>query len=410
MPAAPETAGAGAGPLPADLAAAIDDSTARVEAALVALRRDIHAHPELGRRELRTTEVVRRSLVDASLTPRVLRGTGLICDVGSGHPVVALRADLDALPIQDEKSVPYRSTADGVCHACGHDVHTAVVVGAGLVLAELAAAGILSGSARLIFQPAEELTPGGALDVIEQNVLDGVTSIYAVHCDPRAPVGSVGLRSGPITGSADHVRVRLTGPGGHTSRPHLTADLVYALGRIVADVPAVLSRRFDPRAGLSLVWGSIHAGSAPNAIPRSGQVEGTVRTLDTVAWEEAPRIVSEAIEAVAAPYGVEVEVEYQRGVPPVVNDPACTATLARAATSLLGSDSVTETEQSLGGEDFAWYLGYVPGALARLGVRGPLEQGTRDLHQGGFDVDERAIGVGVRLLAGTVVTALFSVW
>ena len=213
---------------------------------------------------------------------------------------------------------------------------------------------------------------------------------------------------GPITGSADHVEVRLTGPGGHTARPHLTADLVFALGKVVTEVPAVLSRRVDPRAGLSVVWGHVSAGSAPNAIPREGRVGGTVRALDAGVWELAPRVVEEAIRATVAPYGVGCEVTYTRGVPPVVNDATCTRLLAGAAQSVLGDGSVVDTEQSLGGEDFAWYLAAVPGALARLGVRRPGDPVSHDLHQGAFDVDERAVEVGVRLLAATAVVALLS--
>ncbi|MCU0266287.1 MAG: amidohydrolase, partial [Actinomycetia bacterium] len=239
---------------------------------LVALRRDLHAHPELGRAEVRTTRVVRDRLAAAGLQPRVLPGgSGLVCDVGIGESAVALRADLDALPLPDEKDVPYRSTVPGRCHACGHDVHTAILVGAGLVLAELGQAARLPGRVRLIFQPAEESTPGGALDVIAAGGLEGVERLFALHCDPRADVGTIGLRTGPITGSADHVLVRVSGPGGHTARPHLTADVVYALARAVTDVPAVLSRRVDPRAGLSLVWGRIQAGGAHNAIPQVGE-------------------------------------------------------------------------------------------------------------------------------------------
>jgi len=376
----------------------------------VAIRRDLHAHPELGRQEIRTTGVVADRLHAEGLTPRVLTGgAGLVCDIGAGDgPTVALRADLDALPVADEKDVPYRSTVPGVSHACGHDVHTVVVLGAGLALARLAAGGGLGGRVRLLFQPAEELTPGGALDVVDAGALDGVRQIYCVHCDPRLDVGGVGLRVGPITGSADHVEVRLTGPGGHTARPHLTGDLVYALGKVVTDVPAVLSRRVDPRAGLSVVWGHVRAGSAPNAIPREGRVDGTVRALDSRVWAQAPQVVEEAVRATVAPYGVDCEVVYTRGVPPVDNDATCTRLLAGAARALLGPGSVVETEQSLGGEDFAWYLDRVPGALARLGVRRPGDPVLRDLHQGSFDVDERAVELGVRLLSATAVLGLLS--
>jgi len=368
---------------------------------LVAIRRDLHAHPELGRAEVRTTGVVKRRLEEAGLQPLVLPdGTGLTCDIGGGDRLVALRADLDALAVPDEKDVAYRSTVPGLCHACGHDVHTAMLVGAGLVLAELDRDGRLPGRVRLIFQPAEESTPGGALDVMAADALSGVGRIFAVHCDPRTDVGLVGLRVGPITGSADRLHVRLVGPGGHTARPHLTADLVYALAKVVTDVPSVLSRRVDPRAGLSLVWGRVWAGAAPNAIPQSGEAEGTVRCLDARAWRRAPEIIEEVVSSVAAAYGARAKVDYARGVPPVINEVDSIHLLDVAARALVGEDSVVEAEQSLGGEDFAWYLDHVPGALARVGVRRPGGEGAGDLHQGTFDADERAISVGVRLFVG----------
>jgi len=402
--------GRGAPELPEDLREPLLAAARGLAHELVEIRRDLHRHPELGRHEVRTTGVVADRLHAAGLQPRVLHGgVGVVCDLGSAPgPLVALRADLDALPVPDEKDVPYRSTVPGVSHACGHDVHTSAVLGAGLVLQDLYARATLPGRVRLLFQPAEELTPGGALDVIEAGALDGVDQIYCLHCDPRLDVGSVGLRVGPVTGSADHVEVRLTGPGGHTARPHLTADLVFALGKVVTEVPAVLSRRVDPRAGLSVVWGHVEAGHAPNAIPREGRVGGTVRALDATVWAQAPEVVESAIRATVAPYRVECEVTYTRGVPPVDNDGACTRLLAGAAGAVLGGGSVGETEQSLGGEDFAWYLGRVPGALARLGVRRPGDPVSRDLHQGSFDVDERAVETGARLLAATAVLALLS--
>lgn len=366
---------------------------------LVALRRDLHTHPEVGRAERRTTDVVAQRLVDAGLEPRLLPGTGLICDVGEGETALALRADLDALPLADETGAPYASRTEGVAHACGHDVHTAVVVGAGLVLAEAARRGALRGRVRLLFQPAEEATPGGALDVMAAGGLDGVHGILALHCDPHLDVGAVGLRVGAITSAADHVLVRLRGDGGHTSRPHLTGDLVFALAQVVTGVPAVLSRRLDPRSGVSLVWGRAIAGGAPNAIPRSGLVEGTLRCLDADAWEQAGSLLAEAVADVVRPYGIRAELEHTRGVPPVVNDPDHVALLDATARAELGEACAVPTEQSLGGEDFSWYLAQVPGALARLGTRTPGGE-TFDLHRGDFDVDERSIGVGVRLMAG----------
>jgi amidohydrolase len=375
---------------------------------LIALRRELHAHPEPGHAEYRTTRMIAERLTAAGLTPVVLpKGTGLLADIsmGSGGTAVALRADLDALPMDDEKDVPYRSTVPGACHACGHDVHTVVLLGAGMFLAEQASAGLLPGPVRLIFQPAEE--PGtGAQEVIAAGGLASVSRIFALHCDPRLDVGTLGVRSGAITAACDHIKVQVTGPGGHTARPHLTADVVYALGKIVTELPAALSRRVDPRSSLSLVWGRISAGSAANAIPDEGIAEGTVRCLDDEAWQAAPGLVDELIRSVAGAYGVTAELSYLRNVPPTVNEAASAMMLASAAESVLGSDGVTPAQQSLGGEDFAWYLSSVPGALARLGTRTPGGADS-DLHRPSFDVDERAIGAGVRVMVAAALTALW---
>ena len=369
---------------------------------LVALRRQLHAHPEPGRAEHATTALLVHRLTAAGLSPKVLDGgTGVVCDVGSGSPVIGLRADIDALPLDDLKDVPWRSQRPGLCHACGHDVHTAVVLGAGLALATQQ----LPGTVRLVFQPAEELMPGGAIDVVAQGHADGLSAIFGLHCDPTLDVGYVGLKSGPLTAAADVVEVRLTGPGGHTSRPHNTVDLVHALATVATGLPDALSRLVDPRAGLCLVWGHVSAGVASNAIPREGVLRGTLRVLDSQAWRDAPDLVQRLTDDLVRPYGAAAQVTYRRGVPPVVNDPAVTALLSAAVATALGPDAAVPTLQSLGGEDFAWYLDVVPGAMARLGVRVP-DGPTYDLHQGSFDVDERAIGVGVQVLVTAALTAL----
>ncbi|MFG1808947.1 amidohydrolase [Streptomyces sp. NPDC049040] len=371
---------------------------------LIAFRRDLHRHPELSRREFRTTEKIRARLELAGLDPVVLPGgTGLMCDIGADDPVrgrLALRADIDALPVPDTKNVEYRSTVKGVAHACGHDVHTSVVLGAGLVLADLAARGVLPRPVRLIFQAAEEVMPGGALDAVKAGVLDGVERIFAVHCDPKVEVGRIGLRQGPITSAADKLLLALDGPGGHSARPHLTTDLVMAAAKLATELPVVLTRRADPRSGLSVVWGRIEAGHAANVIPQHAELEGTVRCLDLVAWHEAPDLVHEVIDQVAAMYRAKCEITYQRGVPPVVNEAVSTEMLRDAMAARRGLHSVEDTEQSLGGEDFSWYLEQVPGALARLGVRPVGDTAKRDLHQGDFDADEGAITVGVELFTG----------
>ncbi len=401
----------------------------RREPELIRFRRDMHSHPELGRRELRTTGLIVGALQAAGLAPKVLPlGSGVICDIDpvfeesalaageqshSMHPRgrFALRADIDALPIQEASELPFRSVIEGVSHACGHDVHTTTVLGAGLFLAEEAQAGRLTRPVRLIFQPAEELLPGGAIDMVEAGALDGVGSIIGVHCDPKVDAGKIGLRSGALTAACDTLTLRLSGPGGHTARPQLTVDLVYALAALVTELPAALSRRMDPRAGVSLVWGAINAGNAANAIPQFGEVRGTLRAMDQRAWSLAPDLILELVDSIAAIYGAKTELEYVRGVPPVVNDEHVVELMREAAHRVMaapggaGSEGIVPVEQSMGGEDFSWYLQQVPGAMARLGVRTPGDPTPRDLHQPTFHADEAAIPVGVRFFAEAALAA-----
>jgi amidohydrolase len=390
-----------------DLDGELDAFLVAHEPDLIDFRRDLHAHPETGYHEYRTTRRVALRLEAAGLRPAILpKGTGLMVDIGDGDgDIVALRADMDALPIEDEKDVSYRSTNRGACHACGHDVHTTILLGTALFLARAAGNGALPGRVRLIFQPAEEIS-GGAMDVLAAGGIASVGRIFALHCDPRLDVGKIGTRTGPITAACDKVTVKVTGPGGHTARPHLTADLVFALGKIITELPAALSRRVDPRSSLSLVWGRVSAGSAANAIPDDGMVEGTVRCLDDSAWHAAPELVKALLESVASAYGVVPDITYQRYVPPTVNDAISTAMFEAAADRVLGPDSITPAPQSLGGEDFAWYLESIPGALARLGTRRPGSADDFDIHQSTFDVDERAIGIGIRLMVATALTAV----
>ncbi|WP_461023188.1 amidohydrolase [Thalassiella azotivora] len=374
--------------------------SAALQDELLAFRRDLHAHPELSHEERRTTQRVADRLRAEGLEPRLLPGSGLVCDVGpDGGPVLGLRADMDALPLQDRTGLPWESTVPGVAHACGHDVHTTCVLGAGLLLAREHAAGRLRRRVRLVFQPAEESQPGGAHHVIAHGGLDDVHRIVALHCDPHLDVGRVGLRTGPITSASDHVTVTLHGDGGHTSRPHRTQDLVFALGQVVVGVPAVLGRRLDPRAGSNLTWGTVQAGGAPNVVPATGCAQGTLRVLDTSAWKEAGEVITRAVHEIVAPYGVRAEVDVVHSVPPVVNDADTVLVLRHAVRAAVGEDAEAPTEQSLGGEDFGWYLEEgVPGALARLGTRTPGGR-TYDLHQGDLTVDERAVGIGARVLA-----------
>jgi amidohydrolase len=389
--------GAGLGPL------WLDEYLRTGLAELVQIRRRVHAHPELGHRESATTAMIMRRLDADGIKAIVLpTGTGLIAEVGSGERLVGLRADIDALPIPETTGLPYSSTLPDVSHACGHDLHLTVLLGAARALRR---AGDLGGRVRLIFQPAEEVFPGGSHDVIAAGGLEGLTRLYALHCDPRLRVGLVGLKVGPITSTSDQIELRVLGPGGHTSRPHLTTDLVYALGTVITQMPALLTRKLDPRAAAVLVWGAVQAGEAPNAIPRDGVLRGTLRLMDRRSWDVAEHVVRELVTQLLAPLGARFELDYRRGVPPVMNEVVSTELMRTAAQRALGASAVRDAEQSTGAEDFAVFLDRVPGSLARLGVWDGLNQRV-DLHSSQFAADERALAAGVRLMTHTALAAL----
>ena len=259
-------------PLSASLAHSIEVVTPD----LIELRRSLHAYPELSWAEERTTDVVATWMDKLGIAYERFEGTGLMAEIGPAEgPIVALRADLDALPVDDTSQDPWRSSVPGVAHACGHDLHVSALIGAAVALSEAHRREPLPNRVRLIFQPAEEVMPGGALRLISEGALKGVSRIFALHCDPSLDVGQVGVREGPITAAADRIHVVLAGRGGHTSRPHLTEDLTFALGSLLTQLPAVLSRRFDPRAGASMVWGQVRSGRAANVIPATGELAGS---------------------------------------------------------------------------------------------------------------------------------------
>ncbi len=370
---------------------------------LVAFRRHLHAHPEPSGFEYETTAAIAAQLRVASLEHRVWAcGTGLVCDIGTGDgPLVALRADIDALEMPDEKDVAYKSTRAGIAHACGHDVHTTVVLGAGLYLAAVAAEH--GGRVRLIFQPAEERVPGGALDVIADGGLDGVSAVVGVHCEPKLDVGTIGLRSGAITSAADMVDIELHGPGGHTARPELTVDMVSVVAKVIAEVPKALEAQLGGLGPTKCVFGAVHAGDAANVIPTTAHIRGTVRTQSMEAWDILPSAFDKALQTVLEDSDVEISLSYTHGVPPAINDASVTAAVREGAIEHFADDAVTEANQSWGGDDFAWFTRERPGTYVRLGTHNP-DGGHphHDLHVGHFDVDERVIDVGVRLLSASV--------
>lgn len=364
---------------------------------VVEWRRHLHSHPELSHAEIETTQFIAGILTDHGLEPQLFPETGLYVDIGpeSGDRL-GFRADIDALRVEEVSGLSFASRTPGMSHSCGHDVHTTICLALACALSEID----LPFGIRIIFQPAEEVMDGGARDVIEWGGLKGVSSIYAVHVEPKLRVGQVGVRTGAITSAADVLRIDVTGPGGHTSRPHLTADVVYTLGSLVTQLPGLLSRRVDPRTGTVLVFGQIEAGFAANAVPKTGRVSGTIRTQDIGTWRSLEPLMRELIDDVVAPTGCNYELSYTRGVPPVMNDDVATAALAGAAQNV-DPHAVVQAPQSSGGEDFSWYLEHVPGSMARLGCwqgAGP----KYDLHRGDIIIDERCIDVGVRLFGSLV--------
>ena len=390
------------------MTSALDALVTTREHELVAFRRRLHAHPELSYAEYATTEAIANRLQVAGLQPHVLGiGTGLVCDVvgNAPGPVIALRADIDALAMPDGTTTEYRSKVNGVAHACGHDAHSAVVLGAGLALRALIEVEEVPGTIRLLFEPGEESVPGGAVSIIEEGWLEGVSAVLALHCDPKIDLGEIGLRPGALTAASDTATIHLRGPGGHTARPQLTVNLISVMADVVRRFPDEVIRRIDSDDDVVVVFGAIHAGDAPNVIPAEGSLRLSLRCADRDAWARAESAARDVLDTIVAATGAVVEMEYHRGTPPVVNDDGALELLLHAARETVGPAGIVETPRSMGADTFAWYGERVPSAYARLGTHSG--DGPRlDLHASSFDIDERAIGIGARLLAEAALIGL----
>ncbi|MGI9609941.1 MAG: amidohydrolase [Acidimicrobiia bacterium] len=380
------------------------DFAARHAPTAVDIRRHLHPYPETAWNEIETTQFIADKLSALGLQPHVRpEGTGLYVDVGPGDPVVGFRADLDALGIQEEGTQPYVSQRAGIMHGCGHDVHSAIGYGVAAVLSEL---DDMRGGVRIVFQPAEESIPGGARILVGEGIHQGLHAMLAYHVDPALEPGKVGLRTGGITSASDRFTVTLEGPGGHTSRPHQTVDMAYAAGKVVVELPWMLRQSVDPREALAIVFGSIEAGKVANVIPTTARLQGTVRVFDMTLWREMATMLEKAVADIVTPLGASFEVNYHRGSPPVINDGAVTAAVREVAVQQLGEDNVVDTHQSLGSEDFAWFLEQVPGSLIRLGASIPGHD--VDLHSARFDVDESCIETGMVVGAASMLDLLDS--
>lgn len=367
---------------PSHLAGLVEEVTPQV----VELRRNLHRSPEPGQQEHRTTELIRRFIASNDLTFNDRHpATGGWVDTGD-RPRIGFRADIDALPITEPEDNQPKSQSPGWMHACGHDAHAAIAAGIAVVAAQLDV------DSRVIFQPAEETNTGGALDLVAEGLVDNLKALIAYHVDPSLPVGQIGARDGPITASSDSVEITLLGPGGHTSRPHRTVDLIDASARVVSGLGDALRTAIDERTPIVTVFGSVHGGSAPNVIPTEVVLRGTVRTLDSDLWDVLPGLVDKSLGSILAITGAGYSLDYRQGIPPVVNDPEIVTKIVHALRTEIDREMVVPTEQSMGGEDFANYLPVTPGALFRLGA---ASSGGGDLHSASFKFNDAAIPVAI---------------
>ncbi|MDF1842893.1 MAG: amidohydrolase [Rubripirellula sp.] len=376
----------------------------------VVMRRYLHQHPELSEQEFMTTEFLTAALAKLDLPTHVPgEGRGVIADlitsptVADG-PRIAIRGDIDALPIADSKSVDYRSQVDGVMHACGHDVHASVVVGAMQILVAMHRDGKLPWpiAVRAILQPAEEMATG-ARHMIHHHALRDITSIVALHVDPTRSVGCIGLRTGHFTAACDSIHVSFRGKGGHGARPHLTQDPIDACTHWVQSAFRRIARTANPHETVVFSIGQIEAGHSVNVIPDTAKVDGSLRSLDKESRSLALETLEDVCESIARESGCQVEMTMGYSAPAVINDRATIELLADSVKQALSPGAIEWIDQSsMGSEDFSYYLDHVPGAMFRLGVAGS-QVGHAPLHTSAFDIDEEALAVGSKLFAATVI-------
>lgn len=383
--------------------AAVDESMDR----MVALRRHFHAHPEPSGNELQSSLHLYRLFDEMGLTVRMgPEGCGVIVESRNpnGGRRIALRADIDALRIEDQKQTPYRSTVPEVMHACGHDAHTATVFGALLALDRLECDRALPWPVtwRGIFQPAEE-SGDGAKAMMAAGALDDIAAILAAHVDPTRRAGTIGVKSGPLTASCDDMRITVRGRGGHAARPHESNDPIAAAAELVSTIYQFVPRATDSQDAVVVSFGQIHGGQNSNVIPEEVMLEGTVRTLNRDVREKTVAHIRTLADGIEQVTGAKLAIDFRRGSPSVQNDEQITKLVSQVAGELLGEKNVQSmTRPSMGSEDFAYYLEHVPGMMFRLGAAGN-DDTWPGLHTPMFDVDERCLAVGAKIFARTVV-------
>ncbi len=380
----------------------ITDLSKTYKEEFIAVRRHIHANPELSYQEFNTSQFIRTKLNEWNIPNEMMANTGVVGLIKGNNPdsrIIALRADIDALPIQETNEVDYKSKNDGVMHACGHDVHTTCLLGAAKILNELKDE--WEGTIKLIFQPGEEKNPGGASLMIDEGVLENPApiAIFGLHVHPSLPVGQFSFREGKAMASADEIYITVSGKGGHAAAPHLTGDTILAASQMIVNMQQIISRRNDPLNPSVLSITSFQGGNTTNVIPSEVKLMGTFRAMDEKWRFEAHDLIREVCIHTAALAGVDVDVLIDVGYPYLINNPALTQAAIHTAVMVAGEENITETELRMGAEDFAYYSHRIPACFYRLGV-GNEEKGiTSGVHTSAFNIDENAIEEGMRMVA-----------
>ncbi|OLS34476.1 M20 family metallopeptidase [Bacillus sp. MRMR6] len=370
---------------------------------LIEWRRHFHQHPEISNEEIHTSQTVAKLLASFGLDVKTnVGGYGVIAILKGEKPgkTIALRADMDALPIHDDKTVLYRSTIPGKMHACGHDGHMSMLLGAAQYLSEHRH--LIKGEVRFIFQPAEEVMPGGAIRMIEEGCLEGVDYIYGQHLWSGLPSGTIAISEGPVMGSSDFFNLTIEGKGGHAATPELTIDPITVSAQVITQLQMIVSRRISPMAPCVLTIGSIHAGSTNNVIPEYVELKGTVRCLENQLREEVRSLMDQTIAGICNSFGAKYKFEYTMGCPPVVNHTAATRMMKEAARRVVDDKELIEKEPFMVGEDFSHYLMKVPGCFAFVGSGKVEKNSAYSHHTSLFDMDEDVLEIGAKLLIEVV--------
>jgi len=368
----------------------------------VPIRRHLHAHPELSYQEYQTSAYIQKALGDLGIPYRVMAGTGVIGLIEGKHPgsrVVALRADIDALPVTEENNVAYKSVYPGIMHACGHDVHTTCLLGAAKILVQLKDE--WEGTVKLIFQPGEEKNPGGASLLIKEGVLNSPapTSIFGLHVNPQLDRGHLSFRGGKVMASADEIYITVKGKGGHAAAPHLTTDTVLVSAHLIVALQSIISRNRDPFAPSVLSFTSINGGNTTNVIPTEVKLMGTFRAMDETWRYRAHELIRKQTIELVGSMGGEAAIHIDIGYPAVYNDESLHLHAVQLANTFMGSSVVHETEVRMGAEDFGFYSQLIPGCFFRLGTRNEAMGITSGVHTPTFDIDEAAIEIGMGMMA-----------